>query len=102
MKNTKGVLIVCINISGWTSIKIGIRTKLIPILKDSTAVFKKFDPAILQAATNGTNWATLPAYTNKPNVEEIKGWVCDDGLFYNPAVCDYKFANLKIASIDKR
>lgn len=39
--------------------------------------------ATLQASTDGTTWATLPAYTNKPKVEEIKGWVCDDGLFYN-------------------
>ena len=37
----------------------------------------------LQAKNAAGNWVTLPAYTDKPTVETIKGWYCDDGKFYN-------------------
>lgn len=37
----------------------------------------------LQAKNAAGNWAPLPAYIDKPTVETIKGWYCDDGKLYN-------------------
>lgn len=36
----------------------------------------------LQALQDGS-WASIPAYLQRPTVESVKGWYCDDGNFYN-------------------